>query len=108
MAQSVDRGIVRRTFATAVVAVVVVRAVAIAFAVGLVVLAVVAEQVGQRETVVHGDVVDAGALHAAVVVEQIRRSGHAAGDFADQAAFTAPVATQGAAVAVIPFRPLRG
>ena len=41
------------------------------------------------------------------MIEQVGRAGHAAGDFADQAAFSAPVAPHGAAIAVIPFRPLR-
>src|SRR5258706_3069261 len=55
----------------------------------------------------YADWVDAGAGRPAVVVEQVRRAGHAAGYFADQAAFAAPVATHRAAITVIPFRPLR-
>ena len=55
----------------AIVAEVVAGAVAIVFAVGLVVLFVVAEQVGQRKTVMDGDVIDRGAVGAAVVVEHI-------------------------------------
>ena len=42
------------------------------------------------------------------MIEQVGRAGHAARYFADQAAFAAPVSPHGAAVAVIPFRPLRG
>ena len=53
-------------------------AVAIVLAVGLVVLFVVAEQIGEREAVMHGDVIDAGARAAAVMVEQVGRAGHAA------------------------------
>src|SRR6266849_3729962 len=91
----------------AIVAVVVVGAVAIVLAIGLVVFFIVAEQIRQREAVMDGDVIDAGTRRAAIMVEQVGRTGHAAGDFADQAAFTAPVAPHRAAIAVIPLRPLR-
>src|SRR5882757_6747047 len=91
-AQHEDVGIVGRALVAAIIAVVVVGAVAIFFAVRLVVLFVVVEQVRQRETVVHRDVVDAGARRAAVVVEQVGRRRHAARYLADQAAFAAPVA----------------
>src|SRR6185312_17177425 len=80
---------------------------AIVLAIRLIMLGVVAEEIVERETVMHGDVVDAGALHPAVMIEEVGRTGHAAGDFADQAAFAAPVATQRAAITVVPFRPLR-
>ena len=53
----------------AIIAVVVIGAVAIFLAVGLVVLLVVAEEIGERETVMHCDVVDAGARPPPVVVE---------------------------------------
>src|ERR1700731_5455773 len=56
----------------------------------------------------HGDMVDAGAWRAAIVMIDVGRAGHAAGDFADQAAFAAPVAAHRAAIAVVPLRPLRG
>src|SRR5215831_4422759 len=58
-AKRLDRGILRRSFGSAVPAQVVVRAVAIFFAVGFVVLAVVGDQVIQGEAVVTGDEVDA-------------------------------------------------
>ena len=56
----------------------------------------------------HGDVIDAGARRAAVVIEQVGRAGHAAGHFADQAAFAGPIAPHRGAITVVPFRPLRG
>src|ERR1700761_7106335 len=56
-AQRDDSGIVGRAFDPAIVAVIVVGAVAIVFAVGFVVLLVVCEQIGQREAVMDGDVV---------------------------------------------------
>src|SRR5215471_18163671 len=70
-AQSENLRIVGRAFDAAIVAVVVAGAVAIILAIGLVVLLVVAEEVGERETVVHGDVVDAGARLASIMVEQV-------------------------------------
>src|SRR5204862_534976 len=59
-AQRNDRGIAGRAFMAAIVAVVVVGAVAIVLAVGLVVPVVGADQVGQRETVVDGEAVGGG------------------------------------------------
>src|SRR5882757_6257895 len=91
----------------AIVAVIVVGAVAIAFAIGFVVLLVVAEQIRQRKTVMDGDMIDAGARRAVVVVKQIGGRRHPAGHLADQAAFAAPVAPHRLAITVVPFRPLR-
>src|SRR5260370_4079245 len=71
------RRIVGRAFMAAIGAVVLVGAVAIVLAIGLVVLFVVAEQIRQCEAVMHGDVIDAGAWRAAVVVEHVGRAGHA-------------------------------
>ena len=70
-AQRDDRGVGGRALMAAIVAVVVVGAVAIVLAVGLVVFLVVAEEIGQRETVMDGDVIDAGAGRAVIVMKQI-------------------------------------
>src|SRR3954451_2546796 len=102
-----DFRIVGRTFNAAIVAQVVVGAVAIVLAIGLVVLFVVAEQVGERKTVMHRDMINSGAQRAAVMVKQIGRSGHAIGYLADQASLATPVSPQRAAITVVPFRPLR-
>ena len=69
--QRQDRGVVGRSFVPAVVAVIVVGAVAVVFAVGLVVLLVVAEQVRQGKAVVDRDMIDAGAGQAMIVVEEV-------------------------------------
>ena len=106
-AQRRDCSVAGRALMAAIVAVIVVGAVAIVLAIRRIVLLVVAEQVGQRETVVHRDVIDAGAGRAVVVMKQVGGGGHAARHFADQAAFAAPVAPHRAAIAVVPFRPLR-
>src|ERR1700755_1776533 len=55
----------------------------------------------------HRDVIDARMGAAAVVVEQIGGRGHATADIADEAAGAGPVAAQGAAITVVPFRPAR-
>src|SRR5262245_33699396 len=92
----------------AIVALVVVGAVAIVLAIGEIVLLVIGKQVGERETVMHGDVVDGSTGGAALMTEEVGGRRHPAGDFTDQTAFAAPVTPQRAAVAVVPFRPLRG
>ncbi len=58
LAQGVDAGVVGRPLVAAVAAEVVVPAVAVVLAVGLVVLAVVADQVVEREAIVAGDEID--------------------------------------------------
>src|SRR4029077_2532837 len=84
---------------------VVVGTVAVVFAVRLVVLVLVTRPISEREAVVHGDVVDACARTAAVMLEVLSGSGHAMRDVADDALLTAPEASHRLAVAVIPFRP---
>src|SRR6202012_4147373 len=69
VAERVDGGVVGRAFVAAIVAVVVVGAVTVVFAIRLVVLGIVTEQIVERETVMHADMVYAGALDPAVMVE---------------------------------------
>ena len=89
-----DVGVVGRTFDAAIRAQVEVRSVAIVLAVGLVVLALVADEIGEREPVVHGHVVDARARRAAMMLEDVGGAGHPRRHFADQAALAGPVAAQ--------------
>src|SRR6185312_3611602 len=84
---------------------IVVRAVAILLAVLLIVLVLVADEIGEREAIVHGHVVDAAARAAAIVLELRRRSGHAVCQVADQVSLAAPEAAGRLAVEVVPFRP---
>src|SRR5471030_3333433 len=90
-----------------IVAVVVVRAVAIVLAVGLVVFLVITEEVHQRETVMDRDVVHACTRHAAVMIEQIGRTRHAAAELTEQVPLAGPISSQRTAISVVPFRPLR-
>ena len=71
-------------------------------------LLLVAHEVGERETVVHGDVVDARPRTAAVVIEQVARGGHAPAEIAEKMRFARPVAAQRAAEEVVPLRPAGG
>src|SRR5262249_6532481 len=85
--QPEDGGIVGRTLMAAIVAVVVVGAVAIVLAVRQIVFLVVGKEIGERETVMHRDVVDGSTRSAAVMTEQIGGGGHPARYFADETAF---------------------
>ena len=87
---------------------VVVGAVLVALAVGLVVLGVVADEVGQGEAVVGGDEVDAGPGAPAGGLVEVRAAGQAVGQLADGRALLAPVVPHGVAVAAVPLRPEHG
>ena len=100
-----DGGIVGGTFDAAIGAGIVVAAVTVVLAVRLVVLIGVAHQVGEGETIMHGDMVDAAARTATVVIEQVGRAGHSAADLADQTSLTGPITPQRLTVAIVPFGP---
>src|SRR5665213_1989849 len=74
-----DIGVVGRALDTAIDADIVVGAVAVVFAIGLVVLVFVADQIGEGKTVMHRHMIDAGARAAAVVLELHGRGGHSLG-----------------------------
>ena len=84
-------------------------AIQVVFAVGLVVVPVVADQVAQGEAVVRGDVVDAGGRTAVVVAETVAGAGNTAREFAQRharaAAIVQPEAAHAVAVAVVPLLP---
>ena len=100
-----NRRIVGYTFHAAIGAQIIVRSIAIVFAVGQIVLVLVADQVFEREAVVHGDVIDAAAGAAAVMLELHGRAGHAVGEIAGDIVVAAPEAAQGLAIDIVPFRP---
>jgi hypothetical protein len=93
---------------TAVPGQVVVVAVAVVFAVGLVVLVVVAHHVGDGESVVGSDEVDARVGLAAASVVQVAGAREALCELADHAALTLPVGPHGVAVFVVPLGPADG
>ena len=80
-------------------------AVAIVLAVRLVVLVVVADQVGEREAVVRGHEVDGGPGSAAAVLEDVAGTGEAGGEVGDLTRVALPESPHGVAVAIVPFRP---
>ena len=80
-------------------------AVAILFAVGLVVLFVVADQIVQGKAVVSGDEINARVGQPAVVAVQIARSGQAKAEAADLSGVAFPKAPHGVAIGRVPFGP---
>ncbi len=101
-------GVVGRPFDAAVPRQVVVVAVAVVLAVGLVVLLVVGNQVLQREAVVRGDEVDAGMRPPARPSVQVLRAGEALRQVAHHAIVALPVAAHAVAEAVVPLGPAVG
>src|SRR6185437_9580439 len=102
-----DRRIVGWTLDAMVPAEVVVRAVAIVLAVGLVVLAVVGDEVVEREAIMDDDEVDALGRRLGAR-EHVARAGHAGCDLAALAGIAAPETAGGVAEAVVPFGEGRG
>src|ERR1700680_4005295 len=74
LAQVDDFGVVGLPLLAAIPGVIVVGSVAVFFAIGLVVLFVVGDQVVERETVVRGDEIDAGGGMAAVPLVEVARA----------------------------------
>src|SRR6202035_5637874 len=78
------------------------------FAVGLIVLLVVGDQVAQREAVVGGDEVDAGPGMAAVGLVEVGATGEAGGELTQGGRLAPPEVPHGVAVFTVPLRPERG
>ena len=106
-AQRPHLGVVGGAFGAGVPRPVVRFAVAVALAIGVVVLVVVGDQVLDREPVVRGDEVDRGHRSAAGVLVEVGRASDAGGEFAQRRRFATPEIPHGVAVFAVPFRPLR-
>src|ERR1700692_940428 len=108
-AQRQHIGIVGWALGSAVPRAVVVGAVAIVLGVGLVVLAVVGDQIGQREAVVHGNEVDrrGGPASFLGAVVDGRRTAQAGSEIPQPPVVTAPPVAHGVAEASVPFAPPR-
>ena len=78
-------------------------AVAVVFLVGLVVPLVIADQIGQGEAVVAGDVVDRRPRPPAVVLEQVAGGQQVGGQFGQHPIVAPPEPAHGIAKAVVPF-----
>ena len=70
-AQGINGGIVRRTLGPTVPAVIIVGAVLVVFAIGLVVFLIVTDEVVEREAIMAGNKIDAGLGLAPVALIQI-------------------------------------
>src|SRR5215475_4994355 len=75
IAQRIDLRIISRTFDAAIPGLIIVVAIAVIVLIQLIVLFVVADQIGQCESIVSGDKVDAGVRPPAVMIIEIRASG---------------------------------
>ena len=97
------RGIVRLAFDTAVPREILVVAVAIVLAVGGVVLALVRDEIDEREPVMGGEEADASRCVAAAAAKDVGRAGKTRRERARHPGIAAPEAAYVVAVAVIPF-----
>ncbi len=100
-----DFRIVGRSLDPHVPGVVVVGTVLIVFAVGFVVLLVVADQVFQREAIVCSDEIDAGVGTAAIILIQIAAAGKAVTEIRKLSFVALPIAANGIAIFTVPLRP---
>src|SRR5262249_43654709 len=104
-AQRVDALVVGGALDAEAHRVLVIAAVAVGLAVGLVVLVLVRNEMVEREPVVGGDEVDAGGRAAAARLVEVAAAGEAIADFAGFAAVAAPQSAHGVAVATVPLGP---
>jgi len=63
----------------------------------------VADDVGERETVMRGRIVDRSPRSARAAIEQIARAGKTRSEFATHPLFTAPISPDPIAESVVPF-----
>src|SRR5699024_2698256 len=106
-AQAQDVLVVGGAFGAAVPGPVVALPVPVVLTVGLVVLLVVGDQVGEGEPVVGGDEVDRGDRGASGAFVQVGGSGQPAGELAEGGGLTAPEVAHGVPVLAVPLGPQR-
>src|ERR1700746_2778408 len=105
MSQRQDGGVRRRALDAAVPAQIVVSAIPVVFAIRLVMLAVVAHEVGEREAVMAGDEVDGRGGGAGLVGVEVAAAGDAARNGADDAGVAAHEAAHDVPVGSVPLGP---
>ena len=108
LAQRQHMGVAGRPLHPAVPAQIVVGAVAVVLAVGLVVFVVVADQVFQGEAVVAGHEVDAGVGAPPALLVQVAGARQPGGQLRGGVPVALPVAANGVPVAAVPFGPQHG
>src|SRR5262249_62383318 len=80
----------------------------IVFAVGLVMLFVITDQVGEREPVVRRDEIDARIWLAPVAFVKVTASRQTVGQVRNQSVVAAPESAHCVSINAVPFRPERG
>src|ERR1019366_5350995 len=105
VAQPRDLGVVGLTLDPAVPRSVVVGAVFVVLAVGLVALVVVGDQVAKREPVVRGDEVDARPRLTPIPLVEAARSGEAVRDVAHASGLATPEVSDGVTERAVPLGP---
>ncbi len=108
LAEREDFGVLRRALLAAVPRGIVVGAVAVVLAVGLVVLFVVAHEVVEREAVVGNDEVDARRGPAAALLVEVARSREPIAQLGHLTLVALPVAADGVAILPVPLGPPAG
>src|SRR6185437_11754457 len=98
-------GIVRWTFHSTIPTAIIVGAVAIVFAICLIVFRVVADQVLQREAIMRGHKIYAGVGLAAAACIKVARSCNSISQLTNQAAITLPIRTHRVPIFIVPLRP---
>ena len=104
IAQGIDLRVIRRSFDAAVPREIIIVAVLVAFAVRLIVLFVVADQVVERETIVRGDEIDARIWASSAVLIKIGAAGQPISHLADAALVAFPETAHCVAIFAVPFR----
>src|SRR5262245_44668678 len=102
LTQGANFRIIGRTLGAAVPTVVIVRAVAILLSIGFIVLLIVRDKIGERETVVTRNEVHAGVRSTAVPLVQVARAADARGEFRGFAAVALPKAAHRVAKFAVP------
>src|SRR3954454_13694857 len=82
-------------------------AVPVAFAIGLIVLVVIGNQVVKRKSIMSRDEIDAGPRFSPPLVKQVARAGDALGQVRELSFVALPEPPHGVAKLVVPFRPAR-
>src|SRR4029079_1758690 len=108
IAQRIDLWVVCRTFDAAIPRLIIVIAIAVVVVVQLVVLFVVADQIGQGESIVDCNEVDARVRPPAVMFVEGRASGESKGHVTNAPFIAFPKTADRVALFAVPFRPGRG
>ena len=108
LAQCVDLWIIGWALDPVIPRIIIVVTVAVLFAVRFVVFVIVADEIGQRKSVVRRDKIDAGIGATAIVLVKIGTAGEPVSHFPDAALVPFPETANDIAVFAVPLRPQDG